>query len=88
MKNYILRANNMCILARDDRNPWSPCFWSTNIQTYRPIIFDSWEGAKMYWEYLKKCKEYYGMNRTLGETFSIAICEIEFVKCEEWEEKL
>ena len=88
MKNYILRANNMYVLVRDHLNPCLPCFWSTDIETYRPIILNSWEQAKKYWEYLKQCKEYYSMNRNLGETFSIAICEIEFVKCEEWEEEL
>lgn len=88
MKSYILRANNLYTLVKDDRNPWTPCFWDTDIRTYRPIIFDSWEGAKAFWEYLSKCKEFYNMNRHLGEKFSIAVCELSYEKREEWEEEL
>ena len=88
MSNYVLKANNIFVLVIDERNPWSRCFWSMDIETYKALIFHSKEQAKTYWGYLKNCKDFYNMNRNLGETFTISICEVKFEKEEEWEEEL
>ena len=87
MEKYILRANNYYTLVTDDRNPMLPCFWSTDIRTYRPIIFDSREGARAYWEYLKKCNEYRGMNKKFEGGFTVNISKIVYKVVEQWEEE-